>query len=288
MTGRNEPCHCGSGKKYKKCCLAKDSNFKVLTGGKGNSVRSTPLTPEQIEIAELLHLDQEVYYASDLTEFYLERTKGKSKGTILKYRNSLESIGCGLSNHKYANQWIELSPEFWEQLIVYDFFVMSLEPSYNQAENLFSVLKQFTKWTDKKYGLDNGELVKFLTDKNRYAVMDAIYNYNFLLREVLMQNAKDKWFGSNRVGPLVEEGGWFVVNDMTATSIKTIELTSGDQFTISIPKEMLTQESVHYGMIFVGVLEKESGKRNWRFVELENVYPPKAFSFLKREVLEFI
>jgi SEC-C motif len=22
--GRNEPCHCGSGNKYKKCCLAKD------------------------------------------------------------------------------------------------------------------------------------------------------------------------------------------------------------------------------------------------------------------------
>jgi hypothetical protein len=22
--GRNEPCHCGSGKKYKKCCLEKD------------------------------------------------------------------------------------------------------------------------------------------------------------------------------------------------------------------------------------------------------------------------
>jgi len=24
MLGRNDPCHCGSGKKYKKCCLAAD------------------------------------------------------------------------------------------------------------------------------------------------------------------------------------------------------------------------------------------------------------------------
>jgi tetratricopeptide (TPR) repeat protein len=24
-TGRNDPCHCGSGKKYKRCCLEKDS-----------------------------------------------------------------------------------------------------------------------------------------------------------------------------------------------------------------------------------------------------------------------
>jgi len=24
--GRNDPCHCGSGKKYKKCCLENDAN----------------------------------------------------------------------------------------------------------------------------------------------------------------------------------------------------------------------------------------------------------------------
>lgn len=24
--GRNEPCYCGSGKKYKKCCLNKENN----------------------------------------------------------------------------------------------------------------------------------------------------------------------------------------------------------------------------------------------------------------------
>jgi hypothetical protein len=24
LPGRNDPCHCGSGKKYKHCCLAKD------------------------------------------------------------------------------------------------------------------------------------------------------------------------------------------------------------------------------------------------------------------------
>src|SRR5690242_391979 len=30
--GRNDPCHCGSGKKYKKCCMAKDeaAESKVL------------------------------------------------------------------------------------------------------------------------------------------------------------------------------------------------------------------------------------------------------------------
>lgn len=27
--GRNDPCHCGSGKKYKKCCLDKDQKMKI-------------------------------------------------------------------------------------------------------------------------------------------------------------------------------------------------------------------------------------------------------------------
>lgn len=30
--GRNDPCHCGSGKKYKKCCHEKDlANVKLAT-----------------------------------------------------------------------------------------------------------------------------------------------------------------------------------------------------------------------------------------------------------------
>jgi len=29
MSARNQPCYCGSGKKYKKCCLAKDEQEKT-------------------------------------------------------------------------------------------------------------------------------------------------------------------------------------------------------------------------------------------------------------------
>ncbi len=36
-TGRNDPCHCGSGKKYKKCCLKKDrTNLKILNSNNAN------------------------------------------------------------------------------------------------------------------------------------------------------------------------------------------------------------------------------------------------------------
>ena len=29
--GRNDPCHCGSGQKYKKCCLAKDDAARAAS-----------------------------------------------------------------------------------------------------------------------------------------------------------------------------------------------------------------------------------------------------------------
>ena len=45
--GRNEPCHCGSGRKYKKCCLEKDAGRlrsereagPMATGGSAASAR---------------------------------------------------------------------------------------------------------------------------------------------------------------------------------------------------------------------------------------------------------
>ncbi len=35
--GRNDPCHCGSGKKYKRCCLEKDEKKAVKARAKAAS-----------------------------------------------------------------------------------------------------------------------------------------------------------------------------------------------------------------------------------------------------------
>ena len=40
--GRNDPCHCGSGKKYKKCCLPKDNASKSAAVPQSSS--SSPLS----------------------------------------------------------------------------------------------------------------------------------------------------------------------------------------------------------------------------------------------------
>jgi hypothetical protein len=39
--GRNDPCHCGSGKKYKSCCLGKDEAAARAARAKATEARSS-------------------------------------------------------------------------------------------------------------------------------------------------------------------------------------------------------------------------------------------------------
>ncbi len=57
--GRNDPCHCGSGKKYKKCCLRSDRN--------GSS--APPLTQAYAEVDELDTLSNSVLEMLDAGRF---------------------------------------------------------------------------------------------------------------------------------------------------------------------------------------------------------------------------
>jgi len=40
--GRNEPCHCGSGRKYKHCCLEKDEREAAAARAKAAAEPATP------------------------------------------------------------------------------------------------------------------------------------------------------------------------------------------------------------------------------------------------------
>ncbi len=44
--GRNEPCHCGSGRKYKQCCLEKDEKAASAARAKAAAAAETP-EPQQ-------------------------------------------------------------------------------------------------------------------------------------------------------------------------------------------------------------------------------------------------
>ncbi len=44
--GRNEPCHCGSGKKYKHCCLDKDeAKARAASAEAANEAPAAPANP---------------------------------------------------------------------------------------------------------------------------------------------------------------------------------------------------------------------------------------------------
>ncbi|HEX6973159.1 MAG TPA: SEC-C metal-binding domain-containing protein [Vicinamibacterales bacterium] len=46
--GRNEPCHCGSGKKYKHCCIEKDAQAAVAARAKA-AAKAPPATHDVAE-----------------------------------------------------------------------------------------------------------------------------------------------------------------------------------------------------------------------------------------------
>ena len=52
--GRNDPCHCGSGNKYKKCCLAKDEaaerdSLVEAQARRDDSAAAHPLPSRQVD-----------------------------------------------------------------------------------------------------------------------------------------------------------------------------------------------------------------------------------------------
>ena len=49
--GRNDPCHCGSGKKYKKCCMAEDDQARSL---ELKNINSENIANSQLDISEVL------------------------------------------------------------------------------------------------------------------------------------------------------------------------------------------------------------------------------------------
>ena len=50
--GRNDPCHCGSGNKYKKCCLAKDQATERDRFVKDQAPHHTPAAADRLQVEE--------------------------------------------------------------------------------------------------------------------------------------------------------------------------------------------------------------------------------------------
>ncbi|MET0342366.1 MAG: SEC-C metal-binding domain-containing protein [Polyangiales bacterium] len=68
--GRNDPCHCGSGQKYKKCCSAKD-----------DAARSAELAAQAAARAERARVEREQAEAEGKTP---EKTANKASDNVHK------------------------------------------------------------------------------------------------------------------------------------------------------------------------------------------------------------
>jgi tetratricopeptide (TPR) repeat protein len=51
--GRNDPCHCGSGNKYKKCCLTKDETVERQGLAEARARREEPAAGRRLQVQEL-------------------------------------------------------------------------------------------------------------------------------------------------------------------------------------------------------------------------------------------
>ena len=57
--GRNDPCHCGSGKKYKKCCQPKDDEAERQVIAQEQAAREERTEARRAQLAEERALDEE-------------------------------------------------------------------------------------------------------------------------------------------------------------------------------------------------------------------------------------
>ncbi|QMV42679.1 SEC-C metal-binding domain-containing protein [Cohnella cholangitidis] len=73
--GRNDPCHCGSGLKYKKCCLSKDEAGNVTRLTQPNPKPMTPLDIIETELtwANELHKQIAIYFFNNTYDLYENR-----------------------------------------------------------------------------------------------------------------------------------------------------------------------------------------------------------------------
>ena len=110
--GRNEPCHCSSGKKYKHCCLEKDqarlresSDVEGLTKSEQDSMPEDYLTAQRLQLMAVNRLAaiDPLRVPFELLPYYLERLAATRE--FDRAAKAFEEIGY---HHELENIWTDL------------------------------------------------------------------------------------------------------------------------------------------------------------------------------------
>jgi hypothetical protein len=83
--GRNDPCHCGSGKKYKACCLAKDEQKQREVRAKAEEKAAREPAPAEAASAQVSRKPQR--HATE------QPWKGQANTRGFQRVNSLRKVG---------------------------------------------------------------------------------------------------------------------------------------------------------------------------------------------------
>ena len=148
MTGRNDPCPCGSGKKYKKCCLRKDKKAEARQAQNALALPSQEILPDDLGLESFEERDPNI--------FPLPVIKEEDPDPLMERKNAFwEQFMEASDEEKWdlATHMLMKEPELYDDEIVFeigdDLFQQVMETG--EIERYQQLLNQFAEKAAEAY-----------------------------------------------------------------------------------------------------------------------------------------
>ncbi|WP_229672689.1 SEC-C domain-containing protein [Pullulanibacillus camelliae] len=277
---RNDPCPCGSGKKYKQCCLSKASL---------DTDRSSQINEKEILLYKKLGLRPQT-----LTSFY-----GKEIVAFFKAHNTLSTeeskalhdtlyLFVEFIENEHLSSWQDFNREIWEKLLTFSYLDLAYEQTQAQAKTFYKTILNFVQWLkdNEEVMLQCEDWVKEIEQCHEEALLGAVRvlelyrgqvetpflnGYEDLRREALFE----------QVGTKQVSEGVFEVIDKADEWMTCKSLLTKQTFNVYLSK--LATNDVQIGTIFMGVI-KQIQLDAWEILTLDRVFPSAAQSYLYKAI----
>lgn len=162
-TGRNDQCHCGSGKKYKKCCLDKDNEILISQSKLGNDLKFRPREFDDFEkFFKDDPIDQEFYtYLPDISD-------GENE-LLEKWWLDYHDLENPDSIKIHIESFMSDHPELLSYLDLGEVVIGELGESYRQEDRLedyalflIDFAKRFPEIYSESAGIYNLDIISWL------------------------------------------------------------------------------------------------------------------------------
>lgn len=291
---RNDPCPCGSGKKYKACCLEKDKLVKSKLDVSGNTSESSlnaKMPVDERQILEKLGIRPRLadrFYVKDLVQFY-KASVDSSPSPEKKEQAISQSLALFVDylEHQRLSSWEACDEEFWYKLLVFSQLDLAYEQSVSKVQAFFETMNTLSKWLTAQGIVKNAEqqvaplvdqlkedvlnAVRFLEEYHENVENPFLTGYSDLRRETLIQEAGHK--------PISE--GVFEVKGREGDAFMSEALLTHKMYRVHIPQEIGASTSIR--TTFIGVI-KEATAGQWEILALDRVFPSQANAYLRQAI----